>query len=325
MSERPQNLEPVYGAIREKLRAELDFLPDVKSREEIYTRDDLRTADVIFSTWGMIALSKDEITKYFPNLRSVFYAAGTVQGFARPFIGLGINVSSAWRANGVSVSEVAASEIILANKGFFRRRVKSRAQWNGDDPGVFYPGNYKTRVGILGAGAIGKKVIELLSKTDLEILVFDPFLPDEEAERLRVTKCGLHEIFRTCNVISNHLANNDGTRGMIDKSCFDLMGDHAVFINTGRGAQVVPDDLISALKEKPGRAALLDVTDPCEPPEEKSPLYFMDNVFLTPHIAGSTGYEVRRMAEYMYEEYRRFVQGEKLLFSVSEKMLETMA
>lgn len=325
LSERPWNLEPVYGALREKLCSELKLLPDVKSREEIFARDDLREVELIFSTWGMVALSEEEIKKCFPKLKSVFYAAGTVQSFARPFIRSGINVSSAWRANGVPVSEIAASEIILANKGFFRRRVRSRSEWQNDDPEMFYPGNYKTRVGILGAGAIGKRVIELLSKTDLEILVFDPFLPDDEAERLGVTKCDLHGIFRTCNVISNHLANNEKTRGMLDKSCFDLMDDHAVFINTGRGAQVVLCDLISAMKEKPGRAALLDVTDPCEPPEEGSPLYTMDNVFLTPHVAGSTGYEVRRMAEYMYEEYRRFVRGEALAFSVSEKMLETMA
>ena len=102
------------------------------------------------------------------------------------------------------------------------------------------------------------------------------------------------------------------------------MKPHAVFINTGRGAQVVEDDMIAALYDVPTRAAVLDVTWP-EPPNADSPLYTMPNVFLTPHIAGSLGNEVHRMAEYMYEEYCSFDAGEPTRYSVSLKMLETMA
>lgn len=325
MSARPWNLPDVYGAIKEKLCSELDFLSDVTTADEIERRDDLRAVEVIFSTWGMPELTREQIRKYLPNLRAIFYAAGTVQKFARPFLEEGVTLCSAWRANGVPVAEVAFSEIILANKGFFRRRVTCRDEWRNDDPEKAFPGNYHTRVGILGAGAIGKRVIELLKNTDVDIAVFDPFLPDEAAEELGVKKCGIVDVFRTCNVISNHLANNDGTRGIINKACFDAMGAHAVFINTGRGAQVDEAALISAMKKEPGRLALLDVTDPVEPPAENSELYSLPNVRMTPHVAGSTGFEVRRMATYMYEEYRRFVAGEPLLYSVNAKMLETMA
>lgn len=62
---------------------------------------------------------------------------------------------------------------------------------------------------------------------------------------------------------------------------FSRMLPNAVFLNTGRGAQVVEEDLVRALQEEPGRTAVLDVTLP-EPPEADSPLWKLENVVLTP-------------------------------------------
>ena len=70
--------------------------------------------------------------------------------------------------------------------------------------------------------------------------------------------------------------------------------------------------------------AVLDVTDP-EPPAADSPLYTLPNVFLTPHIAGSSGDEVARMGTYMAEEFLRMEIGEECLYEVSAAMLATMA
>jgi len=102
------------------------------------------------------------------------------------------------------------------------------------------------------------------------------------------------------------------------------MKKNATFINTGRGAQVVEKDLISALKEEPDRTAVLDVTFP-EPPMPDSPFYTMKNVFLTPHIAGSAGDECMRMGDYMVDEANRYLKGEPFKYEVTLKMLETMA
>ena len=87
---------------------------------------------------------------------------------------------------------------------------------------------------------------------------------------------------------------------------------------------MVEADLVRALSEEPGRTAVLDVTFP-EPPEEGSPLYALPNVFLTPHIAGSSGDETFRMAEYMLEEFRNFAAGRPTRYGVTLAMLETMA
>lgn len=133
----------------------------------------------------------------------------------------------------------------------------------------------------------------------------------------------LEELFRDCQVISNHVPNIPETVGMINYAHFSLVKGNGVFINTGRDAQVVEDDLIRALKEKPEWTAVLDVTHP-EPPKEDSELYTMENVFLTPHVAGSAGDECFRMGEYMIEEAKRYLNDEVLLYEVTLKMLETM-
>ena len=286
-------------------------------------------ADAIFSSWGMPALTPDEIAAHLPRLRALFYAAGSVQEFARPFLARGVRVWSAWRENAVPVAEVAVSQILLANKGFFQacRRNRSKdARLPCHRYFTAFPGNFDCRIGLLGCGGIGRLVAGALRAHRVEVLVFDPFLPDEDAAALGVRKASLDEIFATCQTISNHLANNARTRGMLGYALFSKMLPNATFLNTGRGAQVVEADLVRALSEAPDRTAVLDVTWP-EPPEEGSPFYGLPNVFLTPHLAGSSGNEVRRMGEAMLEEFRAWRDNPAASSrrEVRAAMLETMA
>ncbi len=323
----------IADAYREETRAglaqDLDFLPAYYTEETLRCggpHPELRDAAYVFSTWGMPCLTAEEIAVLLPQLKAVFYAAGSVQAFARPFLDRGVRVFSAWGANGVPVAEVTVAEILLANKGFFQTMHKGGGPvWTEHDRGRPYPGNYGAKVGIIGAGMIGSLVIRMLAEHDLEILVFDPFLSEARARALGARKVdSLPELFAQCRVISNHLANNPQTVNMIDKRCFDLMDDNGVFINTGRGQQVAEADLIAALKAKPGRAAVLDVTWP-EPPAPGSELYTMENVILTPHMAGSIGDEVARMGEYMRNEFILLYYGKQPQYEVTREMLDTMA
>lgn len=312
------NVYPNY--IRQRISEHVEFTAPMNkfTPESFIEREaDLKDVKAIFSTWGMPNLDTEIIKQYFPSLEIIFYGAGSVQGFAREFIKSGIAVVSAWAANAVPVAEFTVAQIILAGKGYYQRLGRRPVNYT-------FKGNYNTDIGIIGAGMIGKLVIGLLENFKFNVYVYDPFLSDEDAEKLGVTKESLEFIFANCDVISNHLANNPQTVGILDISLFNLMKPTAAFINTGRGAQVVESDMIASLKSKPECIALLDVTFP-EPPVEGSELYTLNNVFLSPHIAGSIGSEVERMGEYMYDELLNYLDGKPLNYSVTLKMLETMA
>lgn len=324
-AESKYNIDRVWAP---ETKTELEKLFDLSvlySKKELLALDFKSEISYIFSTWGMPEFSVEEV-KSMRSLECVFYAAGTVQGFAHEFISNGVRVFSAWAANAVPVAEYAVSQILLANKGYFGSSVLAKKGLRNEAAEHFgkFRGNYGQKVGLLGAGMIGKLVIKMLKNYKLEILVFDPFLPDEKATELGVKKVSLEEIFSECVVVSNHLANNPQTVGILNYRLFSQMPDNGVFINTGRGAQVVEDDLCRALSEKPSRFAVLDVTFP-EPPETGHKFYSLENVILTPHIAGSSGDETHRMAEYMLDEYRAYSDGKETKYEVTMKMLETMA
>ncbi len=297
----------------------------------VYTKEELlgagaSPAEYLFTTWGMPQFTCEEIRACLPRLRAVFYAAGSVQGFAKEFLECGVKVFSAWGANAVPVAEYTVAQIVLANKGFFAVTNITSPATRAEAMARFgeYPGNYGCDIGIIGAGMIGKLVIKMLSAYHFRIKVFDPFLSAETAKELGVTLTTLEDIFKTCTVVSNHLANNAQTQGILNYDHFRLLRKNATFINTGRGAQVVEEDLVRALREEPSRVALLDVTWP-EPPVEGHLFYTMPNVILTPHIAGSAGGEVQRMSAFMLEEYRRLVSGASVQYEVTSDMLATMA
>ncbi|MBP5273659.1 MAG: hydroxyacid dehydrogenase [Abditibacteriota bacterium] len=328
LNNNPKTIESVYPkALREQLAAEAGLDPSVRTRQDtLDSPEAFAGTEFIFSTWGMPAYTEEEIKAVFPSLRAVFYAAGSVQGFARPFIRCGAAVFSAWAANAVPVAEFTAAQIVLSCKGFWASsRYASRGDFStGRSLFAGYPGCFGQKIGIIGAGMVGSLVIERLKSYRLEVLVFDPFLPDGKAAEMNVRKCSLRELFSECIVVSNHLANNSETRGMLDYDLFRRMPPSSTFINTGRGAQVVEADLVRILTERKDITALLDVTDP-EPPLKDSPFFALENCILSPHIAGSSGKEVERMAEYMVKEYQSFIKGDPVKYRVTEQMLKTMA
>ena len=299
----------------------------------VYTKEDVladRLADVeaVFSTWGFPVMTDEEIAVHLPKLKIVFYGAGSVQAFARPLIRNGVTVVSAWMANSVPVIEYTVAQIILANKGYFgaSRLCSRNAASRGASTEHFHAfrGNYDTPVGLIGLGAIGAGVARRLRDYRLKVYAYDPYCSAEKAAALGVELAELDSIFETCLTVSNHTPNIPSTKGMLNYTHFSRMPKNGVFINTGRGAQVVEADLIRALREEPARTAVLDVTDP-EPPVEGHSFYELENVILTPHIAGSAGAECYRMGAYMAEEAQRYLDGDSLRYAVTEKMLETMA
>ena len=225
MSQRASSLSLVYPEyIRNRISAHVDicgtltsFTPQSLGEAESL----LRETDFIFSTWGMPRFERGFIAENMPNLKAVFYGAGTVQDFAREFLDENRLVVSAWGANAVPVAEFTVAQIILAAKGYFQRfKRTSENSWSNRGDGGYFRGSYNTKIGLIGAGMIGKLVIKMLKSYKIDVYVFDPFLSDADAESLGVTKTTLEYIFSECAVISNHLANNAQTVGMLNGDLF---------------------------------------------------------------------------------------------------------
>ena len=305
--------------------------------DKVYCQEDLIAAapgtfddvEYIFSTWSMPGggEDKDDFARFFPNAKALFYAAGSVKYFAKHYLDKGIKIFSAFAANAVPVAEFSVAQILLANKGYYQalRQFKSKEDYKtAGDISRAHAGNYSTNVGIVGAGMIGKKVIELLKPYKLNIKIYDIFVDKERAKELGGEKVDtLEELFATCDVVSNHLANVPQTVGVFKGELFENMKKNGTFINTGRGAQVDEAGMLTALKKRCDVSAILDVT--VEEPPQNEDFYNLENVFLTPHIAGSQANEVARMSEMIVDQFENLLNGKPTQYEVTEKMLATMA
>ncbi|MCE0496843.1 MAG: hydroxyacid dehydrogenase [Methylacidiphilales bacterium] len=279
--------------------------------------------EMIFSGWGMVPMD-ETFFRRFPKLKVVFYGAGTVRSFVTDaFWKSKIRLTNAALANAVPVSEFTLSQILLAlkhawQKAFFIRKHKKFP------PLSLPPGTYHTTVGLISLGIIGRLVAERLQHFDLNVVAYDPLFPPQEAEKLNVKLLSLEKVFRVSNVVSCHAPVLKETERMIRRRHFESMKPGATFINTARGAVVDEGEMIHVLKERPDLFAILDVSEPM-PPDEGSPLYALENVMLTPQIAGSLGSECRRMGKLMIEELDRFLSGKPLRYEIDEERFQSMA
>ena len=302
---------------------ELSPIIDKENIEE--NREFLTDCEFAFSTWGMPDFTEADIKKYMPSLKAVFYSAGSVQYFARPFLNSGIKIFSAFAANAVPVTEYTFAQIILAAKGFFQASTNYKLLHRRSVAHAgTASGNYECKIGLIGLGAIGKEVAKRLQSLDVEVLACDPFIPEETAKALGVTLVDMDTIFSECDVISNHLADKEELKNIFNYSLFRKMKKHSVFINTGRGNQVDEFALARSLILHPSRTFLGDVLKKESFPYS-SPLFWCPNAILTPHIAGSMGNETQRMAHYMMDEFERLLEGKETKYEITLSQLEKMA
>ena len=165
-------------------------------------------------------------------------------------------------------------------------------------------------VGLIGYGHIGTKVVRLLKPFGCRILVCDPYVPLSAEDREDdVEQVDLDTLLKRSDVVSLHARVTDETKGFLAAPQFARMKPGAYFINTARGPMVNYDDLYGALKSRHIRGAMLE-TFWLEPPPVESPLLKLDNVTLTPHIAGASTTTVRIAARMIAEEIRRHGAGE---------------
>ena len=163
-------------------------------------------------------------------------------------------------------------------------------------------------IGLVGLGTVGREMVKRARGFEMRVLAHDPYVRDPGD----VQMCSLDTLLAEADVVSIHARVTEKSAGMIGEREFSLMRPDAVLINTARAALVSRPALIEALTIKRIRGAGLDVHHE-EPLGADDPFLAMDNVVLTPHIAGATAEVTARHSQLVVDNVRRFCAGEPLV------------
>lgn len=313
----PEEWDRLRAISRPHDRVLTDFGPDSLAA--------MSDAEILITSWGCPQVD-DRVVAAAPRLRAIVHAAGSVRGIAGDAVWEhGITVSSMADLNGLPVAEYALAMILLENKRvlesvseFGRLRDRPGADWYGERLG-----NYGKKIGLVSASRICRRLAELLRPFEFDLMISDPFCDADEIAAMGAGRVDMGELFSTADIVSVHAPLLPETIGLVDAELLGRLRDGTTLINTSRGKIIDEPALIKELQTGRFRA-ILDVTDP-EPPAAESPLWTLPNVVLTPHIAGSKGTEVRRMAHGAIDEVGRILRAQPLQFQVPPEQRHTVA
>ncbi len=165
------------------------------------------------------------------------------------------------------------------------------------------------KLGIIGYGAIGKKVAQIALGFGMQVLTYSRTEPKSLPTGIRFVT--LDELSKKSDVISLHCPLTEQNNGFINSAFLSNMKDSAYLINTGRGPLINESDLLHALKEKKIAGAALDVLA-VEPPDESNPLIDVENCTITPHIAWATLAARQRLMGIAVNNLQGFMKGEAI-------------
>jgi phosphoglycerate dehydrogenase-like enzyme len=167
-------------------------------------------------------------------------------------------------------------------------------------------------IAIVGAGGIGRALIELLEPLHPRILAVTRRGNPVAGAETTVPADKLDDVLGDASFVVLAAPGSPSTRQLIDAGRLARMRSDAWLVNVGRGSLVDTDALADALREGRIGGAALDVTDP-EPLPAGHPLWAFDDVIITPHVATTKGAEKRLYAQRVRENVARFAAGEELL------------
>ena len=280
-------------------------------------------AQACVTSWGCQRMT-DDVLDAAPDLGIIVHAAGSVKPIVSDAVWKrGIIVTSGAAMIAVNVAEMTVGCLILGLKNVWGlTRVTCAGGWREERESARSRVLNQVTIGVIGAGHIGRRVLEYLRPFEVkELLLCDPYWTSEEIAKLGAIKVSLQELLRRSDAVTLHAPALPATRHMLGMEELRLMKDRAVLVNTSRGQNIDEQALVAEL-EKGRLFVFLDVTDP-EPPAVNSRLRTLPNVVLTPHVAG--GRANPRMGDYAVEELRRFFAGETPLHQVTRDIIDRIA
>ena len=218
-----------------------------------------------------------------------------------------IEVCPSIGANAVSVAEyvISTAMILLRGPSYFATNDVISGVW--DRPR--FAGSREISgltMGIIGFGSIGKVVAEKALALNMKVIAYDSVPQTEEESQLDVLQVEFDELIRTSDIISIHCPKISETINLINKNVIKKMKNSAILINSARGGIINERDCAQALRNEQIAGAALDSFD-IEPilPEVRKMFEGINNLILTPHIAGVTKNSNRRIAEVAAQNVRR--------------------
>jgi len=177
-------------------------------------------------------------------------------------------------------------------------------------------------VGIVGFGAIGRKVAERLLPFGSKLIAYDPFVSAEVMVKYQVRKVDLDTLMKESDFVTIHVMPSESNRGMIGAREIGLMKETAYFVNTARSAITDEMAIIEALKNKKIHGGGFDVFEK-EPLPADHPFMALDNVILLPHIGGATYEVTNHQTQIIVPDIVRLINGERPLNIANPEVLNT--
>ena len=164
--------------------------------------------------------------------------------------------------------------------------------------------------GLLGFGNIARETGRRAQAFDLKVIASDPFVDPAMAAERNIELTTMEDVLRRSDYVSCHIPLNPRTFHVMSEDQFRLMKPSAIFVNTARGRLVDEVALVRALREGWIAAAGLDVLEQ-EPPQLDNPLLHMDNVMVTPHLAGTSNATPPRQRQQVIDSLVAYFQDRR--------------
>lgn len=291
---------------------------DVKIKE--YLGDFGEVADFIGDAEVLVMHQSpitDGMLARLPNLRLIACSrGGPVNVDIEAARARNVAVVRAPGRNATAVAEFTIGAILAETRKIRAGHEALRAgNWRGDLYRADTTGRElnEMTVGVIGYGKIGTRVTKLLRAFGTEVLVCDPYVQlDPEDAQAGVKQVSLDTLLGESDVVTLHSRVSEETTGMINKESLQQMKSDALLVNTARGPLCNYDDLYEALRDGVIGSAMLE-TFSVEPTPPDWPLLQLENVTLTPHVAGASVRTVTFAAEQLAEDVRRYFAGEPYL------------
>jgi D-3-phosphoglycerate dehydrogenase len=288
-------------------------------------QDGLPLADQLRDVHAIVT----RLTKVTPELID---AAPSLRAISRHGVGVdsvdvtyatsrGIPVLYTPAANAESVAEHTLGMMLAVSKMIL---LGDRAQRNGDFQSrtrLIGFELYGKTLGIVGAGRVGSRVARMCrAALDMHVIAYDPFLSADDA-RLRGVELvpDLSILLQEADYVSLHAPLTPETQALIGPRELNLMKPTAILVNCARGGIVDEEALATALLEGQIAGAAVDVWQQ-EPPLQDHPLFALENVIVSPHMAAHTEEAMIRMATTLALDITRVLQGERPHFCVNPRV-----